>query len=89
VPTVWLLWPQPNTAPSSASDIALGCAFLVPQVVALALSAVRHPVAQVLTLVSASIGLALSLMAVPLYLLGVPFLPQSLAATVIAARRAG
>lgn len=87
VPTFLLLRPQPDTVPPSWDDVALGSVFLVPQAVAFAVSAVDHPAARWLAVVLAGLGLTLSVLALPLYGLGMLFFLQALAATVIAYRR--
>ena len=89
VPTLWLILPKPNTEASTFGDVAFGSAFLVPQVLALALSALRHPACRWLTVGFAGLGLTLSIAAVPLYGLGLLFVGQAGAATAVALRRAG
>ncbi len=86
-PTVYLLLPQESTAPNTASDYALGSAYLIPQLVALALSALRTRPGRTMTTAAAALGLGLALVTIPLYGLGLLFVGQAAVATGVAVRR--
>lgn len=86
-PTVYLLLLQAGTTPNTGQDYVLGSAYLIPQLVALALSALRPRSGRTMTTAAAALGLGLACVTIPLYGLGLLFVGQAAVATGVAARR--